>query len=419
MKKFLLIEDSPIIVKIIKHLCKSDPELQCDTAASFSDAKKLIAENGADHYLVAVVDLNLPDAPDGEVVDFTIEQSIPTIVMTGNFDDSVREKMQEKKIVDYVTKESRYSYEYVIKQIKRLDKNRDIKILVADDSKVSRNYLKNLLEVQQFIVLTADDGDTALDLINKDPDIKLLITDYNMPRMNGFELVKNIRKEVSKNDLVVVGLSGEGDSALSAKFIKNGANDFLNKPFGQEEFNCRILHDIENMEYVQTMRHMAYHDYITGLPNKRKFFEAGNPLLKEAITTNSPSSLALLSVDELDQVQDKYGIDAPDTVLKNLAGLLPKAFGRFHYARINDSDIAILMVGLDCDKASKLIDGFRHIVEDHIVLFDERSFNFSISAGIVSAENHSLIDLLQRADNRAHTAKEEGGNQVISSDQIN
>jgi diguanylate cyclase (GGDEF)-like protein len=419
MKKFLLIEDSPIIVKIIKHLCKNDPELQCDTAATFSEAKAIIAKNGADHYLVAVVDLNLPDAPDGEVVDFTIEQNIPTIVMTGNFDDTVRQKMQEKKIVDYVTKESRYSYEYVIKQIKRLDKNQNIKILVADDSKTSRNYVKGLLSVQQFQVITADDGDTALELINKDPDIKLLITDYNMPRMNGFELVKSIRKEVSKNDLVIVGLSGEGDSALSAKFIKNGANDFLCKPFGQEEFNCRILHDIENMEYVQTMRHMAYHDYITGLPNKRKFFETGNTLLQEAASKNSPASLAMLSVDHLHDIQDRYGIDAPDTTLKNLAALLPQAFGRFHAARINDSDIAILMIGLDSEKAAKLVDGFRHIVEDHIAMFDEMSFSFTISAGVVSAEKHSLIELLQQADNRAYIAKEEGGNQVISTDEIN
>lgn len=414
MKHFLLVEDSPIIVKIIRHLCKHDPQLHCDIASTFAEAKALIEKKGNANYLVAVVDLHLPDAPHGEVVDYTIAQGIPTLVMTGNFDESVREQMQQKKIVDYVVKESRFSYEYVIKQIKRLDRNKDIKILVVDDSKMSRKHISNLLKMQLFDVVEADDGDTALSMINQDPEIRLVITDYNMPRMNGFELVKNIRKEVDKNDLVIVGLSGEGDSQLSAKFIKNGANDFLSKPFGQEEFNCRILHNIENMEYLQTMRHMAYHDYATGLPNKRKFFEFGNQTLREAQEKNSAVSLALVAVDDIHSLQDQYGLEATETVVQNLADLLPKAFERFHYARISDAEIAILMVGLDEAKAFKLVDGFRGIVEDHIVLLDELSFNFTISGGVYAAENETLIELLKQADNRTHLARQEGGNQVIS-----
>lgn len=418
MKKFLLIEDSPIIVKILKHICKSNPDIDCDVAGTFDEARTLVTKHGAPHYLCAVVDLNLPDAPHGEVVDYTIEQEIPTIVMTGNFDESIRKQMQEKKIVDYITKESRFSYEYVIKLIRRLELNKHIKILVADDSKMQRKYVSNLLKAQQFEVVTADDGDTALDMLNADPEIKLLITDYNMPRMNGFELVKNIRKEVSKNDLVVIGLSGEGGSDLSAKFIKNGANDFLTKPFGQEEFNCRILHNIENMEHTQALRHMAYHDYISGLPNKRKFFEEGEPLLRENQSKKQPICLALISVDQLDQLQDQYGIDAPDAVISNLAKLLPKAFDRFHYGRINDSDIAVLMAGLDTSKASKLLESFRHLVEDSFVMLDEMNFNYTVSAGLVEAGQQNLLELLQIADNRTHIAREEGGNQIILSDNV-
>ena len=239
---------------------------------SFDEAKSLITKHGADAYFVAVVDLNLPDAANGEVVDYTIKQKIPTIVLTGSYDDDKREAMLSKKIVDYVVKESRFSYEYVMKLIQRLAKNQDIKILVTDDSKMSRNYIRDLLLTHRYNVLTADDGDTALELLDQHPDIKLLITDYNMPRMNGFELVKNIRREISKNDLIIIGLSGESDGKLTAKFIKNGANDFLNKPFSHEEFHCRIMHNIESLEYALKLKYLAFHDYISGLPNKQKFF---------------------------------------------------------------------------------------------------------------------------------------------------
>ena len=224
MKKFLLIEDSQVVIKIIKHINDTRTHFQYDIAPTFAAAKALIDQHGADNYLVAVVDLNLPDAPNGEVVDYTLSLKIPTIVLTGNYDEEKREQMLAKKIVDYIVKESRFSYEYVIKLIHRLHKNQQIKILVADDSKVSRNYISGLLNTHLYQVITADDGDTALDIVNKDPEIKLLITDYNMPRMNGFDLVKNIRREVSKNELVIIGLSGEGDGKLTAKFIKKGTN---------------------------------------------------------------------------------------------------------------------------------------------------------------------------------------------------
>ena len=73
------------------------------------------------------------------------------------------------------------------------------------------------------------------------PDIKILITDYNMPRMDGFELVKTIRGKYEKTDLVIIGLSSDEDGSLSARFIKNGANDFLRKPFNHEEFFCSFV----------------------------------------------------------------------------------------------------------------------------------------------------------------------------------
>lgn len=413
MKPFLLVEDSPIIVKIIRHVCKQHPDMQCEVASSMAEAKSILEAKGTEYYLAAVVDLNLPDAPNGEIVDFSIVQGLPTLVMTGNFDDEVREQMLQKRIIDYVVKESRFSYEYVIKQIRRLENNQSIRILVVDDSKMSRKHISQLLKTQLFQVCEAENGAEALTIIQQDASIRLIITDYNMPVMNGFDLVRNIRAEADKNDLVIIGLSGEGDSKLSAKFIKNGANDFLSKPFGPEEFNCRILHNIETMEHLQTMRHMAYHDYATGLPNKRKFFEEGSELLLETQNRSAPSCLALLAIDNIHQLQDRYGLDACETTLRNLADLLPKAFERFHYARLSDAEIAILLPGLDQQKAFTLMESFRALIEGQIVLLDELNFNYSVSVGLSQDQKNSLIELLTKADNQLHLAQEDGGNQVM------
>lgn len=415
MKKYLLVEDSPIVAKIIKHLSKGNTLFECDIANSFDDAKRLISA-AQTPYFVAIVDLNLPDAPNGEVVDFTIGQKIPTIVLTGTYDDQKREDMLSKRIVDYVVKESRFSYEYVIKLIERLAKNQEIKILVADDSSVSRNYIRDLLKTHRYEVFTADDGDSALTVLEQHPDIKLLITDYNMPRMNGFELVKNIRREISKNELVIIGLSGEGNGKLTAKFIKNGANDFLNKPFSHEEFHCRIMHNIESMEYAQKLKHLAFHDYVSDLPNKQKFLGDAQTELAKLHEHKTPVSLALIAIDQLDTIQDKYGLDAPDFTIKNLASVIPKAFSRFSYARLSDANIAVLLSGLTLDQASQLSETFRVMIEDQIVLTPEISFNFTISVGITQDNTASINELLRQADNKLYLALKNGGNQICNKD---
>ncbi|WP_156499988.1 diguanylate cyclase, partial [Oleiphilus sp. HI0061] len=142
------------------------------------------------------------------------------------------------------------------------------------------------------------------------------------------------------------------------------------------------------------------------------FFLDGNKELEKAVSQSTPVSVALLSVDQMHNIQDKHGLDAPDITMRNLTTLLPKAFNRFQYARINDSDVAILMAGLSLEQAAKLVDGFRELVEDHIVMIDEFSFNFTVSAGITENNNNSLIELLKNADNRLYLARENGENQV-------
>tara|TARA_R110002049_G_scaffold108818_1_gene257345 strand:+ start:1135 stop:2403 length:1269 start_codon:yes stop_codon:yes gene_type:complete len=416
MKKYLLVEDSQTVVKIIKHITKSINGFDYDIATSFESAKTLIEKNGPNYYFVAVVDLNLPDAPNGEVVDFTIKQKIPTIVLTGTFDEEKRDAMLSKKIVDYVIKESRFSYEYVMKLIQRLSKNQDIKILVADDSKMSRNYIRDLLQTHRYNVITADDGDTALELLEQHPDTKLLITDYNMPRMNGFELVKSIRREISKNDLVIIGLSGEGSGKLTAKFIKNGANDFLNKPFSHEEFHCRIMHNIESLEHALRLKQLAFHDHTSGLPNKQKFLLDTEIELNNAHDHNTPVSLALISIDQLSNLENKYGLDATDAIMKSLATTINKAFARFSYSRLSDANVAVLLTGLSLEQAKKLIESFRTLIEGQIVLMDQISFNFTISSGVTQDNKANIKDLLRQADNRLYLAKENGGNVVWSED---
>ena len=412
MKKILLVEDSAVVIKVIRHMSKGQVDLQFDIAQSFAEARAFIESNGNDAYRTAVVDLNLPDAPNGEVVDYTLSLSIPTIVLTGSYDEHLRDQMLEKPIVDYVVKESRFSYEYVLKLIRRLEKNRSIKVLVVDDSPTSRKFVRIMLEIHQYIALEAENGEQALNMLNQDPTIKMAIIDYNMPVMNGFELIKNIRRDVSKNNLILIGLSAHGTRGMSAKFIKNGANDFLAKPFSHEEFYCRMMHNIEAIELLESIEHAAYHDYLTGVHNRRYFYDQASLMLADAQAKGIPVCVALLDVDYFKAINDQFGHEAGDLALIEVSRLMEKAFGRFLFARVGGEEFAVLMSGLNLEKAEMLAENIREIVEDSIIMLGGGSTSVTVSIGLVADQQHSLDELVNEADKLLYIAKDLGRNRT-------
>ncbi|WP_246841673.1 response regulator [Cellvibrio sp. PSBB023] len=128
-----------------------------------------------------------------------------------------------------------------------------------------------------------------------------------MPKMDGFELVRNLRYKYDKTDLIMIGVSGESSEALSAKFIKHGANDFLRKPFHPEEFYCRIIHNIESLELVEQITYNAQRDHLTGLYHRSYFFNAARELYNAAREKSAPLSMAVINIDNFSEINQHYG----------------------------------------------------------------------------------------------------------------
>lgn len=415
MKKVLIIEDSATVTKILRHLLKQHPLIQPLFAASFAESKAHWEREGEDIFM-AIVDLHLPDAPDGETVDYFLSQKLPVVVLTADYQDQKREALLKKGIVDYVIKESRYSYNYVINLIYRLDKNQDIKVLIVDDDTTSRNIVRSMLQLHLYQVLEASDGNEALDCLKQNPEIKLLITDYHMPGMDGVELVRTLRQNVDKSDLIIIGLSAHGENGLSAKFIKNGANDFLQKPFLHEELHCRVMHNIEELEMIERIREAAYHDFLTNLHNRRYFFEKGEILHQVALANGTELAVAMIDIDNFKQINEHHSHKGGDTVLCFVAEELQQTFSRFPVARIGGEEFSVLMPGLTNIQACKLLDGFRTVLSTMAVDLDtdsDESLHISISVGVSNIKLGSLDEQLQCAEQLLYRAKDAGLNMVI------
>ncbi len=212
-EKILIIEDNKALSAMLRGLVLHYTDFTVDVAVSLQDCRNYLQQADVS-YAVAIADLNLPDADDGEVVELLNQKHLPTIVLTGSYSQSLRDQVSHYDIIDYVIKDSVASYEYIISLIKRVIKNRHTRVLVVDDSPAQRKLLAAFMRLQLFKVVEAENGLEALAKLREHDDIKLILTDYHMPQMDGFELTGSIRKLYPRERYAIIGLSGKGEANL-------------------------------------------------------------------------------------------------------------------------------------------------------------------------------------------------------------
>ncbi|MDH5360739.1 MAG: diguanylate cyclase [Gammaproteobacteria bacterium] len=407
--KILVVDDNEDIIKVMRFLISAKTDVDAIYASSFSEAMAL-AEQHRDSIFLTILDLNLPDAVDGEVVQHILSLGLPAIVFTGNFDPEKRKQFLDMGVVDYVLKDNRMVYEYIIRIINRIWRNRNIKVLVVDDSFTMRNQLVRFLLLQQLQIHTAGDGVEALTVLNEHPDIRLVITDHNMPNMDGFQLVSEIRRHHAREDMGIIGLSGEGSGELSARFLKIGANDFLAKPFYHEEFFSRIMQNLETMEQLEEIREISRRDYLTNLYNRRYFYQRAEELFNNS--SKSLLAVALLDIDHFKQINDEYGHDVGDIVIQNLAKLLCDSFPSQLVARFGGEEFCILFNDVGSDDVMQRLEVFRNILETQRLDIDTDTINYTVSIGVDTTFAHGIDKMITSADQALYRAKAGGRNKV-------
>ncbi len=250
----LVVEDSRVQAKIIaQHISLATP-FSTIVAHTLAEAEEAMTEQ-REAIFVAILDRHLPDDPDGKIVPLAKSLGIPAVVMTASFSEDVRKELLDANVVDYFIK-TMAEMEAMERLIERLYGNQFVNALVVDDSKLFRSRLSSLLKNLNITVLEAEDGRQALDVLQQNPDIRLVITDYNMPNLDGFGLIEEIRGSRAKDKLAIIGVSAEG-GGQTVKFLKVGANDFLVKPIEVEEFTCRVHQQLDMLEILEKYRNLC------------------------------------------------------------------------------------------------------------------------------------------------------------------
>lgn len=409
-KNLLVVEDSKPIASVIKQIGES-LDFNVVMASTLAEVENIL--NSDMEFFAATIDYSLPDAPDGEAIELVLSHGIASLVLTGKMDDKTRERILTQPVIDYIPKENSQAFLYLKRVLSWQLTNSQVGVLVVDDSLSARKYVTELLKRRNFRVYSATNGAEALERLSQSPEIKMVITDLEMPVMDGIVLTNEIRKKYTRDQLSIIGISGAVSGIHSARFIKNGADDFLRKPFCPEEFYCRITQNIDSLSYIEQIKHAANTDYLTDLPNRRAFFSQAQSMIGRCLKANLPYCTAMLDLDHFKGVNDNYGHDAGDHVLKVVALFMRKFFGKGVLGRLGGEEFAVVLTGVDEDQMYAKLDDFRRELSIQQIPFEGNVISASVSIGAVMNGKITVTQQVNQADKALYQAKENGRNQVM------
>lgn len=413
-KPLLLVEDSRSVSNIIKTQIEDRWHCDVHVAASFEEAIVLLKSHRKEYFL-AICDLNLPDAPNGEIMGLIKRTGLPTIIITGSAEKGEAHKNSYANVVDFILKSQTNSIQYLVEQVGRFYYNKFTTLMIVDDSKLSREMVAQVLTNQNFRVLGANSAEDALVVLEQNPEVKLVVSDYIMPKMNGVQLTTELRKSLDKSKLAIIGLSSDNEPRLGLEFIRNGANDFLTKPFIAEELILRINQNLDTMKYIEVIENTANRDYLTKLNNRRFFYYEGEQIRKNALRTKTPFVLALLDIDHFKQINDTYGHDIGDKVLIEFSSLITKHFSEALSARIGGEEFIVAFTQ-PVEDVIPMLDAFREDLASQSYEFDGQTLSVTVSIGCNGAPDKTMDGALKVADEYLYQAKNQGRNRVIYQD---
>ena len=261
-----------------------------------------------------------------------------------------------------------------------------LRALVVDDDENYRFFLSTLIGRYGFSVTTAGDGQQALDIISQAPPFDVLIVDCEMPRVNGLDLISNVRDEERYSDVHAVMITAREDVETKISALRLGYDDFIAKSDTELEVAAklcaarRVITRQRRLDgTVRELYGLATRDELTGLYNRRYFFNETERLLDEGRAI----SLVLFDLDDFKLINDTFGHPAGDRVLRDLGSMFLRHTRRGDVvARYGGDEFVMLVVDLAAPEVSQLASRIVREISGTEWEMESAVFSVNVTAGI-------------------------------------
>jgi two-component system cell cycle response regulator len=310
-----------------------------------------------------------------------------------------------------------------------------IKILAVDDDPVALRLLVATLRKQGFDVTFAKNGSEAMRIAMREgPDI--IVADHEMPEMSGLELTRALRRSKRGSSMYIVLLTGAEAEDLLVTAFQSGVDDFVQKPFDArflvarlragmrivglqrrvEEDRRTILRQLaEKNNFNRRLKMLSLTDLLTEVPNRRHAMERVESEWKSAARSGTQFAVVMVDVDHFKAVNDNYGHDVGDRVLKSTAQAISSTLrGEDQVARFGGEEFLIIVRGAVLEEVRILAERVRLVVEGNIVEAEGYRGRVTVSLGVASFDQGftGVSEMMKAADEAVYQAKNLGRNQV-------
>jgi two-component system chemotaxis response regulator CheY len=302
------------------------------------------------------------------------------------------------------------------------DGNEQIRVLVADDSAVSRKLVEHTLSESRYALVFAKSGRETVDLFAQHHPA-LVIVDWMMPDLTGIQICKHIRSATQASYTYIILLTGKSEKKSIVEGLSAGADDYLTKPFHPEELVARVgvgLRIVELQRQIAVknamLQELALSDPLTSLPNRRAIDEWAARQLSGAVRYGFSFWVALADLDYFKKVNDTHGHDAGDTVLKAFSQILKSKSRRSDICgRIGGEEFLMVLTHATKEDAKRVIECIRAELEATKFNFSGNSLTVTASFGLAGFAGTGAPDfnrLVTQADLALYSAKRLGRNRV-------
>jgi len=296
-----------------------------------------------------------------------------------------------------------------------LDKQR---ILVVDDERLNRKVLSDLLKKEQTVIL-AKSGEQALQRVDRDSGIDLILLDVMMPGMDGYEVLRHLKNNDKTREIPVIFITARHSTEDEERGLLLGAVDYVTKPFNPAIVMARVANHLGFVRHRKMLETLAGRDGLTEIANRRMLNETLDAEWERGHRNGKFLSLAMVDIDFFKSFNDNYGHTKGDQALKSVARVLSWSMRRSPdlVARYGGEEFVLLFPDTDTNGARAMAEKVRSAVEDLSILHDHSSVADHVTVSIGGAtqvpygKNPGI--LIEQADAMLYKAKRKGRNQVL------
>lgn len=420
-QRVLLVEDTRLYSVAVRSLLESRFGLIVVHCATLSALRREI-DSGLEKFDAAILDLCLADAPNGETLDYVLGCAIPAIVFSGYISDARRAEILADRATELVYKNSPRSLENLADAIERLlSANRPTALLV-DPADEGRSEMLKAMAGGSFLVNHCQTSDEALSVLDAATGAaELVVVRHDLASADNFALLETFALRFGEESVRVVGFASEPASGEANRFLRAGGDDFLQLPMSAADVEGRLEHTMNIHRQIQSLRRMASRDYLTDMLNRRYFFDRGPKMVEMCLRQNTPVCAALLDIDHFKRLNDNYGHEIGDLVLKAVSRRLLQLVGEKQHlpARIGGEEFALLLTNMDIEQAYEFCERIRIDISNTKIVVDDEDLSVTVSMGLAHISGSETFDnYLNAADQYLYLAKHSGRNRVFSDYQV-